>query len=571
MIAACAGAVAGCSALLGIDDLPPVGDAGPDGSTLGRSDDGSLPGHGDDGSLPGHGDDGAMPGRGDDGDLTGIDVVTTGSDATPHTGACSICDPNAACLQAGSNVTCTCNFGWTGNGNTCVNDGPTCAGPAGSCVPFTPSGGATAADLDGNGLLPFTGALDVAPPDGGVPDGSVPDGGDAGFPPGETIVEVDTGLITHAGVVVRPATTGDTGNRDVQAGIAYRQTTTNVAVFTFRSLTVPQGATLRLVGARAVILASATTMRIDGVIDVRPMSTDGATICAPGNTSGTPAIAPGGFVGGGPGYFAEGSHGSTTRSNGSAGAGPGGGGGGVSTAGAGGGHGGAGGAGCTSTTTGTCATQGSVYDGVALDGTSFQGGSGGGGGDDLGPPIGSGGGWGGSGGGAVRLIAVDSVEIGGGTVQGGVNASGCGGQAPDPAFPSGDSAGGGGGAGGAIVVEAPRVQLDANAALTASGGGGASYGYSGVAPGLGQGVAFGCYPYPSPQGPPSMDGVGAGASTLAGYAGNSPDCSGGGGVGRIRINAGNANAVIDSHASLSPTIATGIATVGAIALVDASP
>ncbi len=98
-----------------------------------------------------------------------------------------------------------------------------------------PTAGVGAADLDGDGLLP-----------------TVLGGGDAG-----TLVDVDNGQITSGGNVIRPASTGNLTTRSVLSGIAYRQTATNLAVITFRSLTIPYGTTLKLVGTHATVIASA--------------------------------------------------------------------------------------------------------------------------------------------------------------------------------------------------------------------------------------------------------------------------------------------------------------------------
>ncbi len=210
---------------------------------------------------------------------------------------------------------------------------PSCDGTPGTCLTFTPSAGIPASDLDGTGLKDFV--LTVHD-DAGFDTGDAGDGGPA---PGDTVIDVDTGEITAGGVVLRPASTGNPANRDVQANIAYRQTDQNIAVFTFLSLTVPAGTTLKLVGQHAVALLSSTTLVVDGAIDARPMNPDGSDVCGP-----NAAIAPGGFAGGA--GEVKGHQGIYSAPGG--GSGPGGGGGGPSASGGGGGHASGGGAGCES-------------------------------------------------------------------------------------------------------------------------------------------------------------------------------------------------------------------------------
>jgi hypothetical protein len=97
-----------------------------------------------------------------------------------------------------------------------------------------PSGGLQASDLDGTGLADFS-------------------------PVTSATVHADTGEIDADGVTVCPATSGDAGARDVQAGIAYRRTPGGMAIFTFASLNVPEGATVQVVGALPAALVSAMT------------------------------------------------------------------------------------------------------------------------------------------------------------------------------------------------------------------------------------------------------------------------------------------------------------------------
>jgi hypothetical protein len=426
---------------------------------------------------------------------------------------------------------------------------PVCDGGPGTCLTFTPSGGIPTADLSGVGLTAFT----LSMHDAGA--------GDAGSP-GDTIVNVDTGEITAGGALLRPASTGDLGLRDVQSGIAYHQTNINVAVFTFGSLTVPSGTTLKLVGTRAVAIASSTTIVVNGVVEVRPMSPDGSGICGPSQ-----AVAPGGYVGGTGELFGhQGAYSAPTP-----GGGAGGGGGGTASPGGGGGHASRGGAGCNPGDPGdsgaSCGLAGMTYDMAALD-TAFHGGSGGGGGGVLLQPYHQGGS-GGNGGGALRILAASSLEIGGR-----IDASGCGGQAGSIGCPADTplqdcppggtiTAGGGGGAGGAIVLEAPRVELDVTAVVYAMGGAGGSP----LGPGGSSEGNFGCE-----EEVPGDTHASAGAGSVANnqydsgaQSGLFPGCGGGGGFGWVRINAGGGNVAMAAGVTLNPPLASGVTTIGALA------
>jgi len=399
----------------------------------------------------------------------------------------------------------------------------------------------SALDLDGDHLLPFT--LPVA------------DAGTANPSPKVTVLDADTGGMVSDGVVLRPPSTGDRSVRDVQNGIGYRQTDTNIGIVTFRSLVVPAGATLRIVGKRPVAVASAGTLVVTGLIDVRPWSRDGATLCG--------GTAPGGFAGGAAGSYGLVSHGGMAYAA-SPGSGPGAGPAGHGPAG-GAGHAGVGGpGGCSASASNPCNAGGVAYDIASLGTDQFHGGSGGGGGEGASPQCT--GGAGGNGGGAIRLVAASAIEIGGGATEGGVNASGCGGG--KATNPTGSwCAGGGGGAGGAIVVESPRVQIDALGILNASGGGGGSDSRPGSTPEIASFASYGCF-VPMFMAQTDRSGNGGAANQLAGNAGSGTTCSGGGGAGWIRINSGGAAPAINGG-SFSPTSASGGFTIGAT--VAASP
>ncbi|HXN30759.1 MAG TPA: hypothetical protein VN894_02815, partial [Polyangiaceae bacterium] len=414
---------------------------------------------------------------------------------------------------------------------------------------FTPSGGIPVADFSGVGLAAFTLAFH--------------DAGD-GAAPGDTVFDVDTGEITSGAAVIRPATTGDPSIRDVQSAVAYRQTSSNMAVFTFGSLSVPSGTTLKLVGTRAVAIASSSTITIDGVVEARPMTPDGTEICGPSQ-----GVAPGGFAGGiGEILGHQGAYSAPTP-----GGGPGGGGGGMAAPGGGGGHASGGGAGCNpgdvADSSAACGSAGTTYDVAQLDQSDFHGGAGGGGGGVILPPYHQGAG-GGNGGGAIRLVAVSSLEV-----SGRIDASGCGGLAgsiglgcasgtPLQDCPPGSTitAGGGGGAGGAIVLEAPRIQLGPSAAIYAMGGAGGSP----VSPGGSSEGNAGCE-----EGVPGDTHASAGAGSVANAAydagaqsGLFPGCGGGGAFGWIRINAGGGNVATAASATLNPPLGNAAVSIGAL-------
>ena len=438
---------------------------------------------------------------------------------------------------------------------------------AGAQAVFDPSGGVDFADLSECGLTTFVLS---------VPEPSAGDGGDAAaLDLTDTLFNVDTGEVTCAGTTVRLPTTSPPGVPDVKGGIAYRLTAGGLAIFAFESLVVPQGASLKLIGSYPVALVSATTMQIDGVVDVRPMSPDGLTICAPAPPAAQnddfvqPAgpAAPGGGAGGAGGYNDH-----YAAYPATAGTGPNGISGGaassdldVLTAGSGGGHAGAGG-GSSANADASVVTGGPSYDQQPLDAANFHGGAGGGGGAGG---VFAYGGPGGGGGGAVRLVAAQAIDIGEASTVGGVDASGCSGG--DGVRADGVSAPGGGGAGGAIVIESPVVTLGSQAfLLAAGGGGGVSDGSETVAPSpsvsladeladVGSGMP-GC-------GFPSVFGNGSTLTLLDGQTGYADPvgCGGGGAAGWIRINSDGQHLVMEPSAIVSPNAAPAFFSAGVIA------
>ena len=458
--------------------------------------------------------------------------------------------------------------GADGSENSAVD---ACAWPQAS---FDPSGGVDYADLSGCGLTEFTISVPDPSDAGQVSDASDELSSDAAaIDFADTLFNVDTGEVSYAGATIRLPTTSPPGVRDVKGGIAYRLTSGGLAIFAFESLIVPQGASLKLVGSYPVALVSATTMRIDGVVDVRPMSPDGRTICAPAiPLSGDlvePAgpAAPGGGSGGAGGYNDH-----YAAYPASAGTGPNGIAGGAAgndtdllTPGSGGGHAGVGG-GASANADASVVAGGPSYDQQPLDAANFHGGAGGGGGAGG---VFAYGGPGGGGGGAVRLVAAQAIDIGEGSDLGGVDASGCSGGAGVRG--DGVSAPGGGGAGGAIVIESTVVTLGSQAVLLAAGGGGGvSNGMDVVAPNplasLAEEVAYvggglpGC-------GFPSVSGNGSTLTLLDGQTGYGDPigCGGGGAAGWIRINSDGQHLVMNPSAVVSPSDAPAFFSSGVIA------
>ncbi|MGE3454970.1 MAG: hypothetical protein AB7O24_07665 [Kofleriaceae bacterium] len=230
----------------------------------------------------------------------------------------------------------------------------------------------------------------------------------------------------------------------------------------------------------------------------------------------------------------------------------------VRTGGGGGGYGGTGGEGSTGGAAG-----GPMFGDPEI--TMLVGGSGGGGGKN-----GSGGnqgGFGGGGGGAIQLAANGAISIGAGSI----NAGGCGGEGGEEA-----AGGGGGGAGGAILIEGVTITLTGSR-IAANGGGGGGGGEanslgntdSGTdgqnataaataatgGPGGGNGGNMG-----------GRGGDGGSAGLTDGLVGSTGADSGGGGggaVGRIRFNTRSGAITQIMEVLISPTEASGRATVGA--------
>jgi len=235
------------------------------------------------------------------------------------------------------------------------------------------------------------------------------------------------GEIHRGNVTLRAAGTG------VISGIRF-EIIDGMGVFAARSFTNGSQDTWSADGANPLVLFAATTIIVQGEIDVGAEGSVGG----PGGSNATGAMTGSGCRGRAGRFFA-------------AGFGEGGGGGGGRTAGA---SGGASNQGASAGLGGTSCT-------TAPTTIPLRGGAGGGHGGDSSSNAGGGGG------GALALVAMDSI-----VVTGRAGAPGEGGDSGTPGTaPAGDGGGGGGG-GGAVLLEAPRVTV--SGAMTANGGGGAA-------------------------------------------------------------------------------------------------
>jgi hypothetical protein len=168
---------------------------------------------------------------------------------------------------------------------------------------------------------------------------------------------------------------------------------------------------------------------------------------------------------------------------------------------------------------------------------------------------------GGHGGGAAHIVSAIRIVIG---ASGIVNASGGGGHGVNA------TGGGGGGSGGAILLEAPVVEVEGYLGANGGGGGGGAC-CDAWGPTNG---ANGSPRTPSAPGgrsvPNSLSGGSGSDSAGTGEAGApadfyQPATGGGGGGGRIRINTLTGTEAY-STAGILPTLASGLATVGQVAV-----
>lgn len=333
------------------------------------------------------------------------------------------------------------------------------------------------------------------------------------------VFDTETGEITayeqqdrsFDAVQIRPAGSGS------QAGVGFAilavtGSPSGVGVFTVGQLDVLDTGTILGVGPRPLVILAATTIEISGVVTV-----------GSGVLANERHVGPGGSLGGAPANPAPGLGGGGAAA-------PNGGGGGGSFGGSG-GTGGSGGGG------------GAVFGTASLE--PVFGGGGGGGGRSFVP-----GAIGGDGGGAVQLSACGSIRI---QPNGIVDAGGSGGGATS-------ENGGGGGAGGAILLEARVIEIAGF--IGANGGGGGGGGESGRRGDPLEVPALGGASMSIAHGGNGNDRVG-----IAGDGGAMTGCcsggGGGGGGGRVRIN--TTTGTESFAAGISPSIESGLTTVGTIA------
>jgi hypothetical protein len=504
----CAGALWGCSAILGIDDVYPARDASTGtgaGNETSLLDAGNGADAGDDSTVGEHTGtptvDGGLPNDGG--------PVFVPSPCAPGSTVCTDAAAYAVCADAGQGYAVT----------TCMAGCSTSGGA--HCQTLQPSPPVSTDDLTTAGVMSLTIAS------------------------GTAIFNTNDGSISGA---LTRGPNALAAQSQVIAGIAFRQGG-GVGIWTFADLTVAKGAAVTLLGVGPAALVAQGNLSVLGSIDARP--TDSAGNLCPN----APSAGPGANAGGtgcascGPG-----------GDYGAAGLGPGGGGGGTTgpnsmgphTSGGGAGHAAAGGAGGTNSGGMIFATSG----GVIYAGDAGAGGSGGGGGLF--------GGLGGGGGGAVTLVAGYVITIGNGQGVAGVNASGCGG--------SNGGGGGSGGTlvleAPFVQLQAQSV-LAANGG--GGGATGVDAGVQGNPGGLGAAPAVGYGWTPSIQNViVGCPGVGAGGAGNAPAGGDTPACAGasGGGGGAagyvfVRTMSGTP-AVFASQAVISPSLDAGSAfgTVG---------
>lgn len=277
-------------------------------------------------------------------------------------------------------------------------------------------------------------------------------------------------------------------------------------------LHVASGVTLRVVGANALIVASWSTIEIEGIVDA---SSAGTAVTKGAGANPATCTA----------------HAATAGGNNNGGAGGGGGGGGQGAGGRGGnGDGGAGGPG-----------------GTTITAPLLAGGCGGAAGGTGSSP----GGAAGDGGGAVQLTARTSITL---AATAKIHAGGAGGK---PGVQNSDGGGGGGGgSGGMVGLEAPMVSATAGAILAANGGGG---GQGGGATGgsAGQNGQPGTTRAAGGNtGSGGAGGAGSGlqatVALLAGSPGNADGAGGGGGGGGAGFITIKAATLSDSGVIYSP-------------------
>lgn len=158
---------------------------------------------------------------------------------------------------------------------------------------------------------------------------------------------------------------------------------------------------------------------------------------------------------------------------------------------------------------------------------------------------------GGGGGGAIQIVAGTSIHINGAGV---IHVGGGGGD-----FSVTDRPGGGGGSGGSILLEAPDVSVFGT--LAANGGGGTVPGSSAK----GSNATPDSHPAKGATSNKGQGGDGGAGLLIDGQHGQGERASGGGAVGRIRINTQSSEATVGAQAVISPALSTPCATQGTLA------
>lgn len=437
-----------------------------------------------------------------------------------------------------------------GGGDRDMTSGPVCVPAATSCLDDSTlqtcngNGTATATTMCplGCGTDGGTAHCKVLVPTAPVKSGDL-DGSDLSTPAANTgtrfVFDVSNGAINNSADANAPVRMKNSGNaREVHQGIAFR-ITNGVAIWSFKTLTIPAGVTVvfdNSAANNAVALVSSTDAEIDGTIDARGYQDATAmTVCTsnnggPGGTAGATSGVP--AIGDGAGGSAAGT---------------------LVAGGGGAGYGATGGAG--------------GIDPMAIVGTAGAAGATGGG-AELSPIRGGyGGGYGaangGGGGGGIQIVVNGTLTLGNKAV---VNVGGCGG------FAGAVNGGGGGGSGGAVLAEALAIAIPSGATISANGGGGGGGGdltgtTAGDPGGAGGSVAAGG------KGPNMGSAGGNGGAAKASATGQPGEAGsgllgsggGGGGVGRIRLNSQSGSGTLGGN-TLSPTLAQTLATQGTVVI-----
>ncbi|MGE0871538.1 MAG: hypothetical protein AB7P03_23465 [Kofleriaceae bacterium] len=291
-------------------------------------------------------------------------------------------------------------------------------------------------------------------------------------------------------------------------------------IVSVESFTINAGVTLRVIGERALILASWSTIDVAGTIDASSSFTAGPGAGANPMATGTTGVVSG----------------CVTHAAGSAATNQGGGGGG-----GGGGYHAVGGRGGDGNTDNTAGIGGAGGGAISINSTNLLGGCPGGAGGTANHP----GGVGGDGGGAVQLTARQAITVSGNiNVGGSGGAGGVGAPDTDPAG-QGNGGGGGGGSGGTIGLEAPMITVSGVLAANGGGGGGGADNGAGGPGAPGGLVTTAAAGGAGGDGINGQGGAGSSSTSLVGGAGtgdpNDGAGGGGGSAGYIVLRGANRN------------------------------